>query len=133
MSKQAQVERQVLGRLHHPMINTLRYSFQNTRCLFLVLDYQPGGDLSQQLARLGGRVQEDLARVYIAELVLALEYIHSQNIIYRDLKPQNVMLDINGHCLLADFGLSKQDVGVGQTAISFCGSLAYLAPEVLNR
>lgn len=75
----------------------------------------------------------DVARVYAAEVVLALEYLHNNNIIFRDLKPDNVVFDQDGHCLLTDFGLSKQNVSATTVSNSFCGSVAYLAPEMLKR
>ena len=78
------------------------------------------------------RIPEEYARIYIGEIVLALECLHENNIIFRDLKPDNVVLDENGHAMLTDFGLSKQGVK-DNISRSFCGSLAYLAPEMLYR
>ena len=75
---------------------------------------------------------EDEARFYIAELLLAIEHLHEKKIIYRDLKPENVLLDGTGHLKLADFGLSKQ-VGNDDKTKSFCGSPAYLSPEMLSQ
>ena len=75
---------------------------------------------------------EDRARYYAAEILLALEALHKRDIIYRDLKPDNVVIDEEGHALLTDFGLSKEGV-CDNNAMSFCGSLAYLAPEMLRR
>jgi serum/glucocorticoid-regulated kinase 2 len=74
---------------------------------------------------------EDEARFYIAELILAIEHLHMKKIIYRDLKPENVLLDDKGHIRLADFGLSKQTED--EKTKSFCGSPAYLSPEMLNQ
>ena len=71
--------------------------------------------------------------MYLAEVLLALEDLHKRDIIFRDLKPDNVVLDAQGHCLLTDFGLSKEGVLDNQGASSFCGSVAYLAPEMLKR
>jgi len=77
---------------------------------------------------------EDRARIYAAEILLALEDLHKRDIIYRDLKPDNVVLDFDGHAQLTDFGLSKEGVEeVSKGAKSFCGSVAYLAPEMLRR
>eukprot|EP00826_Nyctotherus_ovalis_P017468 TRINITY_DN1514_c0_g1_i6.p2 TRINITY_DN1514_c0_g1~~TRINITY_DN1514_c0_g1_i6.p2 ORF type:complete len:147 (+),score=34.97 TRINITY_DN1514_c0_g1_i6:48-443(+) len=79
------------------------------------------------------KFKEDRARVYMAEVLLALEHLHRKNIIFRDLKPDNVVLDSEGHALLTDFGLSKEGVHDNQGAKSFCGSLSYLAPEMIKR
>ena len=77
---------------------------------------------------------EDRARMYAAEILLALEDLHKRDIIYRDLKPDNVVIDEEGHACLTDFGLSKEGVEEGHKgAKSFCGSVAYLAPEMLRR
>lgn len=98
----------------------------------MILDYCPGGDLGKIIGR-ERRLSEDRARIYLAEIVLALEDLHNRDIIFRDLKPDNVVIDENGHALLTDFGLSKEGVLDNQAAKSFCGSIAYLAPEMLRR
>ena len=75
---------------------------------------------------------EDRCRIYACEILLALENLHSRNIIYRDLKPENVLLNKDGHILLIDFGLSKENIHENNKgAKSFCGSVSYLAPEIL--
>lgn len=79
------------------------------------------------------RFDVEIARIYAAEVVLALEYLHKNDIIFRDLKPDNVVFDEEGHALLTDFGLSKQGMGAASVSNSFCGSVAYLAPEMLRR
>lgn len=79
------------------------------------------------------RFELDLARIYAAEIVLAIEYLHKNEIIFRDLKPDNVVFDEDGHALLTDFGLSKTGMGASSVSNSFCGSVAYLAPEMLRR
>lgn len=79
------------------------------------------------------RLREPLARLYSAEILLALEHLHERKIVFRDLKPDNVVLDKDGHVLLTDFGLSKEGVSVLDGTKSFCGSVAYLAPEMLKR
>jgi serine/threonine protein kinase len=101
--------------------------------LYFVLDYCAGGELFFHLGR-EGRFSEDRARFYAAQIVLALEHLHSLNVIYRDLKPENVLLDHHGNVRLTDFGLSKENVvATDSGAHSFCGTPEYLAPEVLNR
>lgn len=72
------------------------------------------------------------ARFFIAEVILAIEYIHKLDVIYRDLKPENILVDLDGHCRLADFGLAKENIGEREFAKSFCGSPAYLPPEMLH-
>ncbi len=125
-------ERDVLSITTHPFIVRLNYAFQTNSKLYLILDYCPGGDLSEYIER-EKRFTEERARIYLAEVLLALEDLHRRDIIYRDLKPDNVVLDEDGHALLTDFGLSKQGVMDNVTAKSFCGSVAYLAPEMLKR
>lgn len=99
----------------------------------MILDFCPGGDLGKIISQ-ERRFTEDRARLYIAEILLALQDLHKRDIIYRDLKPDNVVLDDDGHALLTDFGLSKEGVlEVNKGAKSFCGSIAYLAPEMLRR
>ena len=110
---------------------SLNAAFQTRTKLFLILDFCPGSDLSKILHR-EGRFSEEKARMYLCEILLALEDLHKRDIIYRDLKPENVVLDDEGHAQLTDFGLSKEGVFEGNKgAKSFCGSVAYLAPEML--
>lgn len=97
------------------------------------LDLCPGGDLFTLMRRCGP-FTEDQARFYFSEVLLALEYLHSVDIIYRDLKPENVLLDQDGHIRLSDFGLSKKGLlpESGAKAFTFCGTPEYLAPEILK-
>lgn len=76
---------------------------------------------------------EDRARFYLCQVLLALEHLHNKDIIFRDLKPDNVVIDEEGHAMLTDFGLSKEGVFDNKMAKSFCGSVAYLAPEILRK
>lgn len=92
------------------------------------MDYCPGGDMLK-LIKAQGTLQENVVKNYAAEITLALEALHKAEIIYRDLKPGNVIFDKNGHACLTDFGLSKE----ASLSHSFCGSTAYLAPEMLWR
>jgi serine/threonine protein kinase len=97
----------------------------------MILDYCPGGDLAYHLNK-KQIFEEEEARFFIAEIILAIEYIHSLDVIYRDLKPENILVEADGHCRLADFGLAKENIGEKDFARSFCGSPAYLPPEMLH-
>jgi len=126
-------ERSVLGYVKHPFIVSLNMAFQSKDKLYFVLDYCAGGELFFHLGKLG-KFPESRARFYAAEIILAISYVHSLDIIYRDLKPENVLLDARGHVRLTDFGLSKEGISSSSSgANSFCGTPEYLAPEILNR
>lgn len=125
-------ERNILSRISHPFIAKLNFAFQSEDKLYLVLDYYSGGCLSYYINK-ERHFTEDITRFFAAEIVLAIEELHKNNIIYRDLKPDNVLIDQNGHAILTDFGLSKQGVEDEDLASSFCGSLAYLAPEMVKQ
>ena len=128
----ARTERDVLSYFNHPFIVTIAYAFQTPEKLYMILKYCPGGDLGSVLKR-EKKLSEERAKLYLSEIVLALEALHKKDIIFRDLKPDNVVLDVDGHAMLTDFGLSKEGVNNNSSAKSFCGSVAYLAPEVLRR
>lgn len=96
----------------------------------MVTDFCPGGELFFHLHNLG-RFTEDQARFYFSEIILAIEYLHKQKIIFRDLKPENTLIDIDGHIKLIDFGSAKVDIGDRQN--SFCGTHEYLSPEMIKR
>ncbi|CAM9566566.1 unnamed protein product, partial [Phaeothamnion confervicola] len=126
-------ERNVLGYVKHPFIVGLNMAFQTPEKLFFVLDYCAGGELFFHLGKLG-KFPEPRAKFYAAEITLALHHVHKLDIIYRDLKPENVLLDAQGHVRLTDFGLSKEGItNTTSGAHSFCGTPEYLAPEILNR
>ena len=126
-------ERNVLGYVNHPFIVGLKMAFQSRNKLYFVLDYCAGGELFFHLSKVG-RFDERRASFYAAEIVLALSYIHEMDIVYRDLKPENVLLDARGHIRLTDFGLSKEGISLSSSgANSFCGTPEYLAPEILAR
>ena len=125
-------EANILKKADFPFILQLFFCFQTPRYLYLVIEYCPGNDLGFHLAR-NVAFTEEQARFYIAELVLAVEYLHQQDIVYRDLKPENILLDTAMHIKLADFGLSKAGIKDDQNAQSFCGSPAYLSPEMVQK
>ncbi|PCH41145.1 Pkinase-domain-containing protein [Wolfiporia cocos MD-104 SS10] len=124
-------ERKILQRsLESPFLVGLKFSFQTDTDLYLVTDFKSGGELFWHLQR-ETRFNEERARFYIAELILALEHLHKYDIVYRDLKPENILLDATGHVALCDFGLSKPDLRSDELTNTFCGTTEYLAPEVL--
>lgn len=131
LKRYALTERNVMSVINHPFMVKLVYAFQSPSKLFLVMEYYPGGDLGKLVSRKRS-IPEEEARKYICELVLAFEALHKNMIVFRDLKPDNVVLDSEGHCRLTDFGLSKEGI-YNNTTGSFCGSVAYLAPEILSK
>ncbi|ORX97196.1 kinase-like protein [Basidiobolus meristosporus CBS 931.73] len=124
-------ERTILEEVSHPFIVKLFYAFQTDSKLYLILDYVAGGELFTHMAY-ERMFDEDVARFFAAELVLALEHLHELGIIYRDLKPENCLLDNEGHIVLTDFGLSKVALNTqdGKTN-TVCGTIECMAPEVL--
>lgn len=124
-------ETNVLRRIHHPFIVNLKYSFQTEDKLYMVMDYLSGGELFYHLSSVD-RFSEERARFYAAEIIEALGYLHRNHVVYRDLKPENLLLDISGHVCLTDFGLVKEGVRHGDVTHTFCGSPEYLAPEILQ-
>jgi serine/threonine protein kinase len=115
----------------HPFIVGLRGCFQDTSCLYLVLDYVPGGELFTLLRKLR-TLPAFVAQFYAAQVALTLAYLHERNVLYRDLKPENLLLHRSGYLRLADFGFAKQlpPDGDGITW-TFCGTPEYLAPEII--
>ena len=132
LEKYAFTERNILMNISHPFIAKLYYAYQTHEKLALVMDYCPNGDLSMTLDR-EKILPENIARFYIVEILLGLQELHSHNIIFRDLKPDNILIDGAGHIKITDFGLSKEGMYNGKMAKSFCGSAAYFAPEMVKR
>jgi serine/threonine protein kinase len=123
-------ERRVMGTMNHPFIVTLRFAFQTSNKLFMVSDFCKGGELFFHLKKLR-TFSEPMVRFYSAEIVLALEHLHIHHVVYRDIKPENVLLDEDGHVRLADFGLSREGVKDEHGATTFCGTPEYLSPEMI--
>ena len=144
LDKKLYVENQIVRRaeeeneilkicIGNPYLIQLKESFQNEKKWFLILEYCPCGDLRRIMNKQRDNMfTEQAVRPYICEVAFALNYLHQNNILYRDLKPDNILIQSDGHIKLTDFGLSKRlsiDVELTQ---SFVGSTAYLAPEVIQ-
>ena len=125
-------ERNILVEVdNNPFVVQLYYTFQNDKNLYFVLEYCPGGELFNLLQK-KRRLSENQTKFYAAQMVLALEHLHKYNVIYRDLKPENVLITSNGYIKITDFGLSKMNVKQNE-AKSICGTPEYLAPEILMK
>ncbi|KAI0080609.1 cAMP dependent protein kinase [Panus rudis PR-1116 ss-1] len=121
-------ERYILSRVQHPFIVDLFATFQDSLNIYMLLSYIPGGELFTHLRR-AQRFTPDVTRFYLATIILALKYLHSFNIIYRDLKPENLLLDSRGYLRLTDFGFAKI---VDDRTWTLCGTPEYLAPEIIQ-
>ncbi|GAA5878131.1 hypothetical protein JCM1840_002251 [Sporobolomyces johnsonii] len=121
-------ERSTLALIQHPFVVNLFCTFQDEQNLYLLLEYVQGGELFSHLRR-AGRFSADVARFYIANLILALEHLHEHDIIYRDLKPENLLIDATGHIKVTDFGFAKY---VPDRTYTLCGTPEYLAPEIIT-
>jgi hypothetical protein len=127
--KEVMSERSVLQCIDHPYVVRLENAFQTPSKLFIILNYLPNGTLKMQL-RAEKIFSEDKSRHYAAQLLLAVEYLHGHSIIYRDMKPDNVVLDEMGNAVITDMGLAR-DLTEDASAFTFCGTPLYVAPEVL--
>lgn len=124
-----------LSQIHHPFIIQLQSAFQDRQNLYLVLEYHAGADLATLLQRYNNLPAEQ-CRLYTAEIVMGLQELHRHNILYRDLKPENVLLAADGHIVLTDFGLSKMfetNDKYEHRTVSFCGTPEYIAPEIIEQ
>jgi serine/threonine protein kinase len=132
--EQTRTERTILESVNrHPFVVKLYYAFQDHEKLYLILEYAQGGELFHHLA-IERMFTEEVAAFYMAEMILALEHLHQNvRVIYRDLKPENCLLDVEGHLLLTDFGLSKVALdSEDERTNSVLGTIEYMAPEVIE-
>ncbi|XP_067841293.1 serine/threonine-protein kinase MRCK alpha-like isoform X3 [Heptranchias perlo] len=136
-------ERDVLVNGDSQWITTLHYAFQDENYLYLVMDYYVGGDLLTLLSKFEDRLPEDMAKFYLAEMVLAIDSVHQLHYVHRDIKPDNILLDVNGHIRLADFGSCLKLMEDGTRTISLLskdqvqssvavGTPDYISPEILQ-
>jgi serine/threonine protein kinase len=123
-------ERNLLTLCDHPFIVQLKFAFQTASKFYLGLEYAPGGELFYHVQKNGNLPLHNI-RLYMAEIALAINHLHSLGVVYRDLKPENVLLDANGHVKLTDFGLAKSLPQNSKTD-SICGTAEYTAPEMVK-
>uniref|UniRef100_A0A8C2YWZ6 non-specific serine/threonine protein kinase n=1 Tax=Cyclopterus lumpus TaxID=8103 RepID=A0A8C2YWZ6_CYCLU len=132
-TEHTRTERQVLEHIRQsPFLVTLHYAFQTQSKLHLILDYVSGGEMFTHLYQ-RDHFPEEAAQIYIGEIILALEHLHKLGIVYRDIKLENILLDSEGHVVLTDFGLSKEFLQEEkERTYSFCGTIEYMAPEIIR-
>ncbi|XP_015445651.1 serine/threonine-protein kinase 32C [Pteropus alecto] len=123
-------ELEILQEIEHVFLVNLWYSFQDEEDMFMVVDLQLGGDLRYHLQQ-NVQFSEDTVRLYICELALALDYLRSQHIIHRDVKPDNILLDEQGHAHLTDFNIATI-IKDGERATALAGTKPYMAPEIFQ-
>lgn len=139
-------ERNILEKINSPFLIKMVYAFQSETDLYYILEYCPGGELFFYLQKIG-RFKETAAKFYAANILLALRDLHNYKIVYRDLKPENVLLDSEGYLKITDFGLSRENVSQptgyfdhhsdqnsenNKPKQLIVGTAEYMAPEVLQ-
>ncbi|XP_052611107.1 citron Rho-interacting kinase isoform X6 [Peromyscus californicus insignis] len=125
-------ERNILSRSTSPWIPQLQYAFQDKNNLYLVMEYQPGGDLLSLLNRYEDQLDENMIQFYLAELILAVHSVHQMGYVHRDIKPENILIDRTGHIKLVDFGSAAKMNSNKVDAKLPIGTPDYMAPEVLT-
>ncbi|CAH0556791.1 unnamed protein product [Brassicogethes aeneus] len=121
-------EKHILQEIRHPFIVNLLWCNRDDTCIYMLFEYVCGGELFSYL-RNAGRFSTSTGNFYSAEIVSALEYLHSKSIVYRDLKPENLLLDKEGHLKITDFGFAKK---LTDRTWTLCGTPEYLAPEIIQ-
>lgn len=126
----ALTERNILERVNHPFIISLDYAFQSSTAFYFCMEFMKFGDLFTHMQN-SRRLKFEEIKLYVAEIAIAIHYLHGLNIVYRDLKPENIMLTEDGHIKLIDFNLSKELSQDEPSTHSFVGTNEYLAPEIV--
>lgn len=121
-------EKAILLQVQHPFIIRMSWTHHDATCLYMLFEYVSGGELFTYL-RNAGRFTSATGAFYAAEIVLALEYLHRMHVVYRDLKPENLLLDREGHLKITDFGFAKK---LHDRTWTLCGTPEYLAPEIIQ-
>jgi len=121
-------EKEVMAECDHPFILRLYKTFKDQNCLYMLLELVPGGELFSLLHLRGGKLADKDARFYAGCVLDGLEYLHDRTIVYRDLKPENLLIDEVGYCKIVDFGFAKK---VADKTFTLCGTPEYLAPELV--
>lgn len=129
--KYLKLEKRILEQVDHPFIIKMHKTFQDDHKIYFLFDYCNGGELFFHLQR-RRRFAEDMVRFYAAQIYLALTYLHKLGVIYRDLKPENLVLDSYGNIKLVDFGLARDEINYDSKLYSVCGTNEYIPPEVIN-
>ena len=124
------LEKKILQSLDHPFLVGMVFCFQTEERIYFIMPFIRGGELFQHL-RTEKFFKEDKARFYAASMGIALEYLHNHGIVYRDIKPENILIGEDGYLKLIDFGMAKMLKG-NEKAMSFCGTPEYLAPEIIT-
>ena len=124
-------EKEILKSINFPFFAKYKFSFHSSDYFYIGQEYVPGGSLFDLLVKNHHFEVKDV-KIYIAEIALALEYLHQHDIVYRDLKPENILIDEEGHLKLVDFGISKK-ISPYNGYHSLCGTPEYMAPEVVKQ
>lgn len=122
-------EKAILEEISHPFLVNLKSSFQDPKYIYMLFEYISGGELFSRL-RKDGRFSNDVALFYGCEILLAIQYLHKKEIVYRDLKPENLLIDKFGHIKITDFGFAKRIEN--DRTYTLCGTPEYLAPEIIK-